>query len=285
MSVQALTWVLDCSEAEDTERLVLISLANHAHKDGSHAFPTVDLIAREARKSPRAVKYALKALREGGAIERTGIGPNRATMYRLCMDEQGLAYRTSTHAATRQRQSNEGATVAPPVRVQPEAPSLHPEGATSPRVLTNPSENRPSTPPQPPRGSARPLAPIGRRQRDKDAYHQALAQWAPCPGADAVLADPGSVQLRELVRQSVTTDAWYLWLCDVHPHAFDPEQDLVVVAVPLDRLGWINDRYRSLIAAAAASVYPDLRDVDLIPCAATLPQYRPHQQGAHQSPA
>ena len=92
MSVQALSWVLEQSPARGTDRLVLLSLANHAHPDGSHAWPAVATIAREAGVSERSAQRALRSLEELGAIEPDGRAPDerlrpdrRPVMYRVLM--------------------------------------------------------------------------------------------------------------------------------------------------------------------------------------------------------
>ena len=56
MSVHVISWVLSHSEERLGNRLVLIVLADHAAKDGSDAFPSVNTIAQEARMSKRAVR-------------------------------------------------------------------------------------------------------------------------------------------------------------------------------------------------------------------------------------
>jgi len=55
-----------------TARLVLLSLASHAHRDGSNARPSVRTIARETSLSPRAIHKALDNLKEKRFIEPVG---------------------------------------------------------------------------------------------------------------------------------------------------------------------------------------------------------------------
>jgi hypothetical protein len=62
MSVQALAWVLEHSRSEGNDRLVLISIANHASAVGHESFPGASTIAREARCSERTVYRSLAAL-------------------------------------------------------------------------------------------------------------------------------------------------------------------------------------------------------------------------------
>lgn len=75
MSVQALTWVFDHSNAAGTDRLVLLSLANHAganEVDGAwECWPGVALVTQEAGlKRERTTQEALTRLEEQGRIER-----------------------------------------------------------------------------------------------------------------------------------------------------------------------------------------------------------------------
>lgn len=72
VSVQAVSWVLEHSRAEHSERLVLISLANHASTDEALAFPSVDTISRESRLSRRSVQGALGRLLALGEIVEAG---------------------------------------------------------------------------------------------------------------------------------------------------------------------------------------------------------------------
>lgn len=72
MSVQAMSWVLDHCECGGGERNVMLSLANHADREGRYARPSKETIAREARMSPRQVQRCLKALTEAGEIECVG---------------------------------------------------------------------------------------------------------------------------------------------------------------------------------------------------------------------
>jgi len=89
MSVRVLSWVFDSSAVEHRgDLLVLLVLADHAHDDGTHAFPSVDTIARKARLSRRGAQLALRRLERLGAIVPTaGEGPHRPRAYRVVMGE------------------------------------------------------------------------------------------------------------------------------------------------------------------------------------------------------
>jgi hypothetical protein len=83
VSVQAMAWVLEHSDAKGTDRLVLLSLANHAGKEPVNgaweAWPGVATIAREAGLDrPRTVQESLARLVAAGALERVVNGaPDR----------------------------------------------------------------------------------------------------------------------------------------------------------------------------------------------------------------
>lgn len=70
-----MTWVLEDApiprDAADAASLtlVLIGLANHADRDGRHAFPSVATLAHYVRLSERTVQRALGRLEELGLIE------------------------------------------------------------------------------------------------------------------------------------------------------------------------------------------------------------------------
>lgn len=84
MSWQAVTWVLEFSEAEGYSRLVLISIASHANREGRNAFPSLDTIAKEAMISRREVIYCVQELEEKGELVVTrGIGRGNPNTYEL----------------------------------------------------------------------------------------------------------------------------------------------------------------------------------------------------------
>jgi hypothetical protein len=86
MSVRVMSWVFDHSGVQHRgDLLVLLVLADHAHEDGSSAYPSVGTIARKARLSRRGVFGALARLKEAGAIAAEGRGPKGTTSYRVVM--------------------------------------------------------------------------------------------------------------------------------------------------------------------------------------------------------
>jgi hypothetical protein len=86
MSIQAIVWVLEDSEARLGARQVLISIANHADRWGRSAYPSIRTIARESRLSVREVQYSIRKLVESGelAVDRGG-GPGGTNSYCLLL--------------------------------------------------------------------------------------------------------------------------------------------------------------------------------------------------------
>lgn len=68
MSIQAVAWVLEHSEATLADRLVLIAIANHCDGRGVNAWPAIDTVAKEARVDRRTVFRAIEALEEAGEL-------------------------------------------------------------------------------------------------------------------------------------------------------------------------------------------------------------------------
>lgn len=68
MSWQAVTWVLEQSQAVHSSRLVLLSIASHANREGRQSYPSVETICIEARLGRRAVQYCLRELEELGEL-------------------------------------------------------------------------------------------------------------------------------------------------------------------------------------------------------------------------
>lgn len=80
-----MVWVLEHSQAEHAERLVMISLANHAG-DEHLAWPSVKTIGSESRLGERTVQVALRSLEQLGEIEAVGRARRGTTIYRIIMD-------------------------------------------------------------------------------------------------------------------------------------------------------------------------------------------------------
>lgn len=68
MSVQATAWVIERSKQKGSHLLLLIMIANHAHADGTGAYPAIGTLARECRMSERQIKRMLPELEASGEL-------------------------------------------------------------------------------------------------------------------------------------------------------------------------------------------------------------------------
>jgi hypothetical protein len=87
MTIQAVAWAIE-QELEPTEKLVLILLANHGNQR-NQCFPSVRLLAHEARMSMRTITYLLGRLAKKNLISRerqqrtSGKGGRGVNLYTL----------------------------------------------------------------------------------------------------------------------------------------------------------------------------------------------------------
>jgi Helix-turn-helix domain len=102
LSWQAVTWVLEESEATLGSRLVLLSIASHANREGKCAFPSLDTIAKETLMCRREVIYCVGALEESGELRvHRGIGRGNPNNYELPFVEKWLQKVHSLHQLER----------------------------------------------------------------------------------------------------------------------------------------------------------------------------------------
>jgi hypothetical protein len=80
MSVDATSWVWNHSKAKRSARLVLLCIADHAHSDGTNAWPGLKRIAERTQLSERRVQDAIRELISKGELERTVNGGGPANM-------------------------------------------------------------------------------------------------------------------------------------------------------------------------------------------------------------
>jgi hypothetical protein len=78
VSIGALAWVFDHSQAEGVDRLVLLALANHYHAETGECFPGQRQVAREANCSQATITRAVRRLVELGEVTAVA-GVGRAT--------------------------------------------------------------------------------------------------------------------------------------------------------------------------------------------------------------
>lgn len=83
MSIACTSRVWENADAKGSELLLLLALADHAHDDGSEAFPSVATLAAKTRLSERSVQRLLRTLEERGEIVNTGQRPSGTNVYRV----------------------------------------------------------------------------------------------------------------------------------------------------------------------------------------------------------
>lgn len=86
MSVRLMTAVFDRYPNGAGEFTLALALADNAHDDGSHIFPTVATLAQKTRQSVRAVQYQLRRMEEMGWLVSVGPadgGCGRPREYRI----------------------------------------------------------------------------------------------------------------------------------------------------------------------------------------------------------
>lgn len=118
MSVEAVAWALNVPVGGN-QKVVLLGLANHAHHDGTGAYPSLDTLARYAHCDRSTAKRNVRKLRDAGWIIEEGRGPHGQVAYAMRMGarEQG-------------GQNAPGGTGAPPGgALAPPEPSIEPSSS------------------------------------------------------------------------------------------------------------------------------------------------------------
>lgn len=87
MSVEAVSWALSVPVGGNA-KIVLLGLANHAHPDGSEAYPSLRTLSKYANCDPSTVRRQLRFLVVNEWIEAAGKGPAGQTKYRLLLGSQ-----------------------------------------------------------------------------------------------------------------------------------------------------------------------------------------------------
>jgi hypothetical protein len=181
MSVRVMASVFDRYPRGGGEMLLALSLADHAHDDGTHIYPSVVSLAQKTRQSVRAVQYQLKAMLACGWLELTNEGDGRYGQhreYRISVAWLRGAEIAPTPPKRRKSAKPEGAEIAPsdaPKSVSSIAPvgAKHDKGGCSP---LHPSYNRK----EPSDNHQSALTRISRAARLTEAWvlPQKFGQWA-----------------------------------------------------------------------------------------------------------
>lgn len=144
MSIEATSWALNVQCPNPTAKLVLIGLANHAHADGTCAWPSVETLAHYAGCNRRTAQRNLRVLADAGLIVEDSpdhpswqaIDPRRRpTPYRLIMGRQNATPDDHGAAPGDTRGGTEGGPGA--------APAASWGGAGAALTVLEPKPNRP----------------------------------------------------------------------------------------------------------------------------------------------
>jgi hypothetical protein len=158
VSVEAFTWALRVPIGGNA-KVVLLGLANHAHPDGSEAYPALDTLAEYAHCDRSTARRNVRKLEESGWIIRDGDGPKGTTKYRLAM---GAAAPGSKTPPVAQAPDGGGTGAAEGVALAPPEPSLEPsnEPGTRSRAKHDPTSLIPGDFPDELRAHARLVLPV-----------------------------------------------------------------------------------------------------------------------------
>ena len=74
--------VFDRYPAGGGEMLLALALADHAHDDGTHIFPSIASLAVKSRQSERSVQYQLRKMEQSGWLELVNAGGGRMSGYK-----------------------------------------------------------------------------------------------------------------------------------------------------------------------------------------------------------
>jgi hypothetical protein len=84
VSVEAFTWALNVPIGGNA-KVILLGLANHAHPDGSEAYPSLETLSKYAHCDRSTARRNVRKLVEEGWASEDGYGPKGQTKYRLAI--------------------------------------------------------------------------------------------------------------------------------------------------------------------------------------------------------
>lgn len=103
-------------------KVVLLGLANHAHPDGSHAFPAIDTLAEYAHCDRRTAQRNVRKLEALEFVAADGFGPNGQVNYRIQFDAWEGGRQSDTPAASEVEGGGTGAARTVKEPATPTAP-------------------------------------------------------------------------------------------------------------------------------------------------------------------
>jgi len=105
-----MTEVWEHSAAKGSDLLLLLAIADHAHDNGTNAYPSIDSLAKKTRLSRRQVQYNIRNLVSLGELEvQDKQGPHGVNMYRITFNWGAQSLHGATDSMV-QSSTDQGAT-------------------------------------------------------------------------------------------------------------------------------------------------------------------------------
>jgi hypothetical protein len=132
MSIEAMNYVWGL-DLEPTPTLVMLAYADHAHRDGTHIYPSIARIVKKTGLSRRWVQTLSHELAAAGLLIDDGIGPNGQRRWRIALPPEGATapLPSPDRAARAQRRAGETVQAAPAMEPMVEA-SIHADPGVQP---------------------------------------------------------------------------------------------------------------------------------------------------------
>lgn len=119
------------------EMLLALALADHAHDDGRHIFPSVKTLAKKTRQSERTVQRLLRKMTKIGwliPVKNTFGGRGKAAEYRILSDwvngDNLSSFKEKGDKSCKKRVTNEVVKGDIAVSPQPSYPSMEPSSSS-----------------------------------------------------------------------------------------------------------------------------------------------------------
>jgi hypothetical protein len=125
MSVEAFSWALGVPIGGNA-KVILLGLANHAHPDGSDAYPALDTLAVYAHCDRSTARRNVRKLVEAGWIKEVGHGPKGQIAYQLAMSSEPFSVGGGETPPMASAPPGGGSSASRGVAPVPPEPSLEP---------------------------------------------------------------------------------------------------------------------------------------------------------------
>ena len=113
MSIKVMNYVWENSQQKGSSLLLLLAIADHAHDDGTGAYPSIESLANKTRMSVRNTQYALRRLEAAGELSVSlKAGPKDVNVYCIPLPmmvqslqvQERVVVQTSVEGGANQRQ-------------------------------------------------------------------------------------------------------------------------------------------------------------------------------------